>query len=301
VDRDLAALESLRLRIELGGGVSYPPGTVIGPRRIRDFELVWVDAGTATFAGPEGEVVLDPGRVLLVRPGERHIFRMDRRRMLRHGFVHFSVQPATVARRLMAWPRSLRLAPGSLLAATLASLERRLPGGADQPVHRQLLRTALVLYRDGGAEPEPAAGELDPQVAAVLGEVGRRWRETPAWSPQLSELATIAGLSASALGRIFRAAFGCGPVAAIRRWQIERAARLLGGDTPITAIARDCGWRDPDRFARAFRAAYGISPRLARMRIREGVWMPLPRLTRLTVGAGRRYPSFPANDPSLPA
>jgi len=40
----------------------------------------------------------------------------------------------------------------------------------------------------------------------------------------------------------------------------EAARRLQADDAPIKAIARQCGYRDPNYFAKAFRRAFGLSP-----------------------------------------
>ena len=84
----LAWLEESRLAIRHAGTVHYPPGSVVGPRRIPDLELVWISSGVAVFEGGDGQrFELRPGDVLMVRPGERHRFVMERRRMLAHGFA----------------------------------------------------------------------------------------------------------------------------------------------------------------------------------------------------------------------
>jgi len=42
---------------------------------------------------------------------------------------------------------------------------------------------------------------------------------------------------------------------------MRRAARLLvGGGESVKQISGDCGFEDPNYFAKAFRRAYGLSP-----------------------------------------
>lgn len=306
-DEDLAWLEAAPLRIRHAGTAHYPPGAIVGPRRIPDLELVWVDAGTAAYEDGAGRrLQLAPGDVLLVHPGERHRFVMERRRMLAHGFAHFAA-PAAAMRRLAAWPRGpVRAAPGTDLRAALAACERLFatcPPGAAPP--RLALRHALALYRRAAAgETEPAwlGWRLDPRVAAVLTAVRRAWAERPAWSPAAGDLVRLAGCSAPTLGRAFRGALGVAPLAAIRLWRVERAAILLArGGLGVAEAAAQLGWRDPDVFARAFRAAYGLSPRAAARRAAAGGWTATPRLRLVCYAGGGTAPALAVDDPSLPA
>lgn len=304
---DLAWLEDARLAIRHAGTVHYPPGSVIGPRRIPDLELVWISAGTARFDGGREEFELRPGAVMLVRPGERHRFVFDRRRMLAHGFIHFSA-PAAVMRRIAAWPRPLQAESGSPLRTTLDSCERLVAmHTADGAIPRLALRLALALYHAAGheAQPEPWAGwRLDPRVAGVLTAVRAAWRDRPAWAPTLGELCRLAGCSEAALGRAFRTALGVSPATAIRLWRIERAAILLArGGMPVAEAAASIGWSSPDVFTRAFRAAYGLPPREAARRAAAGAWTATPRLRLASYGKGMRPsgdPTLPVADPTIP-
>lgn len=302
---DLAWLETAKLVIRHAGTAHYPPGAVIGPRRIGDAELVWIDAGDGSFEGGDGaRIALLPGTVLLVRPGERHRFVMGRTRMLAHGFVHLTL-PAAAMRALAAWPRPVLAAPGSALRAVLAEAERLLavcPQGAAEP--RLAVRLALALYlRAAAGEAEPAWTQwrLDPLVARVLGAVRARWREEPAWAPGRAALVALSGVGEATLARAFRRALGVGPAAAVRRWRIERAAMLLArGGVGVGEAARLCGWADPDVFARAFRAAYGLTPRAAAARAAAAGWLPLPLLRLVSFAGGRERPALAVDDPSLP-
>jgi AraC-like DNA-binding protein len=306
VGDDLAWLESAALQLRHAGTAHYPPGGVVGPRRIPDFELVWIGSGTAFYEDGQGRSLqLGPGDVVLVRPGERHRFVMERRRMLAHGFAHFT-GPAAALRRLAAWPCGpVHATAGSELRLALTSCERLFATcSPNATAPRLALRHALALFHQatlGAGEPVWTRWPLDQRVGKVLAAVRAGWSERPAWTPGIAELVRLAGCSPATLGRAFRSALGVAPLEAIRLWRIERAALLLErGGTTVAAAAAQIGWRHPDVFARAFRASYGLSPRAAARRAAAGAWTAAPRLRLVCYAGGGTSPALPVADPGLP-
>lgn len=79
------------------------------------------------------------------------------------------------------------------------------------------------------------------------------------WS--VDDLAAEVHLSRSQLFRVFTEAYGKSPIAYLTMLRTERMAGLLRTtDAPITLIAREVGWSDPDFAARQFRRSVGITP-----------------------------------------
>jgi transcriptional regulator GlxA family with amidase domain len=59
--------------------------------------------------------------------------------------------------------------------------------------------------------------------------------------------------------------YGLGPVAALERVRLARAATLLArSNLSVTEVGAACGFTDPLHFSRRFSAAYGRSPRAYR-------------------------------------
>ena len=84
----------------------------------------------------------------------------------------------------------------------------------------------------------------------------------------LTELASIAGLSALHFHRIFRGMLGETPLELHRRLRLERAAlQLATVDTAVTVIAFDAGFETHESFTRAFQAAYALAPTQFRKRM----------------------------------
>jgi AraC-like DNA-binding protein len=85
---------------------------------------------------------------------------------------------------------------------------------------------------------------------------------------RVSELAELAGLSASHFSRAFRDDLNATPKSFIRRNQIERAKALMAGsDCSLAQIAQECGFSDQAHFTRAFRDLVGLPPSCWRRRI----------------------------------
>jgi AraC family transcriptional regulator len=85
--------------------------------------------------------------------------------------------------------------------------------------------------------------------------------ESSAGVPNITELATICGISARHLHRQFLALTGKTVADYIEAARIEKAKRRLALDhEPIKAIAEACGFAHANSFARAFRRSTGFSP-----------------------------------------
>ncbi|SDG22169.1 helix-turn-helix transcriptional regulator [Klenkia brasiliensis] len=108
----------------------------------------------------------------------------------------------------------------------------------------------------------PGAGQVAP--AAVRRAVAHI--EAHADRPlTLTGIAEAAGTGARALQQGFRRHLGTTPLGYLRRVRLERAHRDLqqadpAGPDGVAGIAARWGFRDPGRFATAYRAAYGRSP-----------------------------------------
>ena len=83
--------------------------------------------------------------------------------------------------------------------------------------------------------------------------------------PSIAEIARYCGVSAESLRRRFRTQTGETPLRYFRRLRLERARQLLAqADMKVSEVAVACGFASPAQFSRAFRAAFGRSPRRSR-------------------------------------
>jgi AraC family transcriptional regulator of arabinose operon len=171
---------------------------------------------------------------------------------------------------------------------TLPLLLRELGVSARQPVVRVGQDTQLVaLFQEleGALEDDCAFPELlyasqilahlmgrmirlrrapqgeDPGPRERVRRSAEHMKERLERPPAVSELASLAGLSASHYASLFHRLLGCPPKAYFERLRLHRAAGLLltTGDS-VKAIAAKMGYRDALYFSRTFRRVHGVAP-----------------------------------------
>jgi len=80
-------------------------------------------------------------------------------------------------------------------------------------------------------------------------------------TPSVTDLASLAGVHASHLLRVFRRHHGTTIATYVRHRRIERARmEVAKGDRPLSMIALDAGFSDQSHFTRVFRQAFGETP-----------------------------------------
>lgn len=252
---------SLQPRLRVVSVVDYPAGATFGPRTLTDFELVWLLQGSAQWRCAGRTEALGPGSLLLARPGMRDEFRWDPRRTTRHAYVHFELAAGSDPG---GWPLVRHLTHAEPLPGMFRYL-LWLGGAAPVGWERcgnDVLRLLLAIYLGGPLPGTDDAGTPPPAIEAVIDHIRRTWASGVTRPIPLRELAAAGSVSGVHLSRLFRARFGVAPVRAVELLRLGRAeSLLLRSNSPIAAIASDCGFADPYHFSRRFRAVYGVSPR----------------------------------------
>ena len=254
----------MRLTVSGGGVAVYPPGATFGPRRLEDFEFVWLLQGTAEWRYDLGSIFLRPNSLLLGRPGMTDSFLWDRTRPTRHAYLHFELigrlpQLPDPAR----WPL-VRTLPDDdplrpLLRYLLSLGEHR--SSTHQQTTQEVLRLLLSLFVQGPL-PDRDEQRLPPPLDTLVAFVRRAWAPPAPTRPlSLPDLAAGACISTGYLSRLFRQHYGIGPVAAFELVRLARAATLLvRSNLSVAAVAHDCGFANPYHFSRRFRRRYGQPP-----------------------------------------
>lgn len=119
--------------------------------------------------------------------------------------------------------------------------------------------------------PQPAT-RPQPEPMPGFGVADRRARRAMLYieqnlsnPPSTDDIARHVNTSERNLCRIFLKAVGMSPVKFMLRLRLDRARQLLGeSGKSISEIAFDTGFVDCSHFCRAFRSAFGKSPRKAR-------------------------------------
>ncbi|MEV6302750.1 AraC family transcriptional regulator [Actinoplanes sp. NPDC051861] len=250
-------------------------------------EIAVVVGGDGRHRSMLGSERLSVGDVLLLRPGVWHgyegcesldlyncCFSVD----LLHREMAWTREDPLLGYLLFTGPYAMQrrgmlrasLSPGELSDCIehLDALDRLRASPVEQ--HRGDLIGRLTLFLSvlsRAVAGEQAVVPTHPAVTHAMrlmeDDLARRWT--------LGELASVLGLSAGYLVRLFKAATGLPPVAYLSRHRVETAANLLlHTDEPITQIAQDVGWPDQNYFARRFRAHYGLSASVYRTRFTHG-------------------------------
>lgn len=111
------------------------------------------------------------------------------------------------------------------------------------------------------AEPLPVPGHGSPLWPAIRAMSGDR-----AWPVSLGELAALCHLSDRQLRRLFHAELGMAPSAYLERLRLSRVIEAIerGDRRPLTDLALDAGFSDPQSLRRAFQRTLGITPQAFR-------------------------------------
>jgi AraC-like DNA-binding protein len=275
MQRLLAALARTTIRLHAISAATFPPGSGFGPRRLTDWELVWTLDGSAVWSRDGERFDLAPGSLLLAHPGIHDQFTWDPRQVTRHGFVHFDLDDPP-AGMIGLPPRTIRrdgVLPG--LLQHLLWLEQTRPDDWEL-LAASALRHVLGLFATGsdGAGGNPACSH--PVVERALAEAARVWGCGELRPVPVARLARAAGVTRAHLSRVFVRELGAAPAEALRQIRLDHAARLLArSGTSVAEAARSAGFTDPFHFSRAFRAAYGRSPRAFRASLATGAGIPI--------------------------
>ncbi|MGH3204313.1 MAG: AraC family transcriptional regulator [Streptosporangiaceae bacterium] len=251
-------------------------------------EIAFAVSGAATHHSQAGRREMQPGDVLLLRPGVWHGYQDCQRfevynccfssELLRRelswthqdpllGFLLWAGPYSSAGRGLL----SISLPPAALGEClvhldALATLRHRPPA-----LHRPDIvgRLSLLFGQLGQAVmqargmPSGAPGSVHPAVIQAMrlleADLARSWT--------LTGLAAELHLAPGYLVRLFNAATGMPPMAYLGQLRAEHAAvLLLHSDEPVTSIGRAVGWPDQSGFARRFKAHYGLSATTYRKR-----------------------------------
>lgn len=121
-----------------------------------------------------------------------------------------------------------------------------------------VLQLLVALNRAVPAAPEePDAYRFDPKMEEVTRYIRAHLEE----ELSIDRLAGTFFLSRYYLMHRFKEVYGCSIHQYIRQKRLQVAAEAIRRDVPVLKAAEDAGFRDYSVFLRAFRAAYGKSPR----------------------------------------
>lgn len=151
----------------------------------------------------------------------------------------------------------------ALLGAMLREQEAARPGWRESlRSHLRLLLIACArrALAEGAVAPSSGTDEIGESEARIE-RLRRELDADPAQPVQVAELARRLGWTTPHLCRAFKRHTGATILAYVQRQRLNAAmVRLRATRERVTDIALACGFNDPSFFARAFRAAVGMTP-----------------------------------------
>ncbi len=276
--------DRLKLIYLYSGTAVYQPGEVLGPRLLEDFEGVLIIEGHPTYETQRGKFPLEPGSIVIARPGTRETYHWDVNTQTRHAYFHFGLEEIPAD-----WPEPAdwpchRLYPELGLGEIFRHIVERAARHADWPTRcpavsdNRIFETFLDLYLNPpGLLEEPAPHEFSEPVRRAAKYMRERL-DAPFFSPfSLEDLAQVANVSPAHLCRVFNKELGIPPLRACRLMQFQLAIPLLArSNLSIKAIAERCGFPDQLHFSRSFSRTFGDSPSQLRKKMKNGMPPPHP-------------------------
>ncbi|MEX3948650.1 AraC family transcriptional regulator [Paraburkholderia sp. EG287B] len=266
----------------MSDGVEYErlvdlPGLVLGTGRFKafnfgrhyhlDYHVGLVTEGIQRQCANGEAVLLGPGRISLMPPGEIHdgagesgnAYTLRTFRLSRDLLQDVTTEVTDSAREP---DLKAMMIENPTLAAHLLQLHdamRSSPGASSLSVQSEWLSLLYCLFSQSGAiKPMAIQGTLSPM----------HWQRLKdyclfhlAEKITLDELASLCGLGRFHFLRRFKQTVGMTPHAWLLRLRLEQACTLLArGKQTIAEVAQGVGFYDQSHFNKAFRHAFGVAP-----------------------------------------
>ncbi len=228
------------------------------------FELLLTIEGGGPVRIGESGYLLHGGEGALIFPHQFHHYMDVEPGPMQWLFITFELENAKALRSLRDSPRVLDPWAWPLLAGLLEEYTRN-----DRPADPLLiscrlagfLRAMLDAPRIPKARRQLHGG--DPTRDLLLEKINQHVRSHLGEALSIEKLAQAIGYSASHVRSVFRNRLGISLGRYMRESRLAEAAQLLHGGEKmsIAEVARLSGFDSPFSFSRAFKNAYGFSPR----------------------------------------
>jgi AraC family transcriptional regulator of arabinose operon len=235
-------------------------------RGTNDWLLIYTVSGKGRFGFVGGEIIAEPGDLVLLRPGTLHDYGVEST-LRRWELIWAHFQPRFHWLNWLNWPQRV---PGLMRLRIEGSKERARIKRRFADAH-ELATTArrrredlamnaleqLLLWVDE-INPKAQVGRIDPRVQLAMDEMCRNFHR----KITLDSLGETCGLSVSRLAHLFRAQTGTTPQRFLELQRINRAKQLLELTAlSVKEIAREVGYENPLYFSLRFKQFVRASPR----------------------------------------
>ena len=229
-------------------------GWEIAPRRISNYELVFVGKGQGTVTLESRCFDVGPGDLVCFRPWVLHSLRVTREPCMEFYGAHFTLPQGMTQLPL---PDLSRMEPGTRLEA----LFQELLGVYRKKDYLYQWRQNLLLQQILCEIFSSLHQENMPVEQARIKKVLEYIHADPARPFTLEELTACAGVKKTLFLQSFRNVTGTSPKQYLIGLRLANAQRLLlETRLPVARIAEQCGFPDALYFSRRFKARFSESP-----------------------------------------
>src|SRR5262245_2289756 len=249
----------------------YPLGVATWPAAL----IVWSPGFTSTpHRHPAMQLVLTLSGSLRIRGGRSRRWKRCGAALVRSNAVHEVDTPRNSVVLAYVHPQSeLGVALAELLIDDITPVAPRLVAGwratLGSPVSREMVGHWITRRLLNGQLPDG-----DARLRRVLKYMRARIATSNHFP--LSELALVAGLSASRFQHVFRQEFGVAVRPYIRWLRLQWAACDLIAGESLSQAAHAAGFSDAAHMSRTFRSTLGVAPSdiSRRAHVNLGLWHP---------------------------
>lgn len=230
-------------------------------RRLAEFQLVYITAGTGVFTDSGGSRLVTPGTLFLLRPEYRHSYHPNRDIGWTEYYIGFN---GPLFREEIDRFFKDRKGPVELgLSATLVDLFEQALFYAERqcdqtmPLLQSIVAHMLALINYNLS----TKGRSDDKMVQAINTVKQHMANHLSEQIDMQALAKEMGISYTWLRRTFREKTGMPPAQYLQQLRIHSSMYFLRNTAlPVKNIAIDCGFRTSEYFCTVFQEIMGMSP-----------------------------------------
>ncbi len=255
------------IQFNVAGDFSVKPNHTLGPREIKDYELVLFPAQSDTVytVFPDKRYRLDQPCVLITPPNQQHCYHFDQKNPTRHLFIHFNILNEQLFANYSILQHNLDNHVLHIPEVTLIpTLFHKIFFCIDKkPARWQFMIEVLFInmLEELESHISEASNTSDTKALPIQIHNTLQYIEEHLEEPlEIASLVMASGWSHEHFTRSFKRHIGHTPKEWINKRKIERASQfLLTGSDTVKQVAHKLGFQDEYYFHRLFRKWMGMT------------------------------------------
>jgi len=233
-------------------------GWKILPRRIKDYEFVYVRSGFGEIMIDEKHISVCAGDFICFRPEIKHSLWLNQKPYMDFFLIHFSPMSDASKELIKQIPDHVHFKESRWLETFM----KRICEADRQKGYLGNFRQEIILQQIICELLTRLHTEQNPMAVKRIGRVLGYIHENPCREYRLEELLGVADIKKTLFLQSFREVTGTTPIQYITDVRLDMACDLLlETDLGVAQIGEQCGFSDPFYFSRCFKKKYSVSPR----------------------------------------